>query len=514
MLAALTILVALCCLAPFVAELRQRPVDLLQPVHIYAGLFFLYYVLRVAYLSAQPATPVLFPSLDRDFVQDDDTLLCLIYAVGGLVAFYCGYYLTFRQPRPRVVGRRSHYVTASSFPKSKVIYGIVLYTIGLTGTIISLKTGQFLFFARESIDPAWVYPLRLLNSFRLFGLIVLLQERYSTTSRRPRRVAAILLVCEFVLTMLDGSKENLLRLAFVVIAVRFYACRTRIKKTAIALGALVIFLSFAFFNQYRAGYSSSYGHDSVSSLEGLTRVASSILATAKGWSGSDVTTTGESAIDTFSNRFAGVDSLVAGIRFAPAVGFQMGRTIWPGLLAPIPRFLWHGKPASDYGQWFQSNFAGVAWDYPSRTGVTALTDLYLNFGPLGIFFGMALLGVVLRYLYWRFIGSPGQTSSSNLFLYLVLAQPLLRYESPTGGLFGELLILLILTRILVRPLREPSSVRGRSRQRIRETVSTPAGFVRVPRFIAGRSLAGLTIDRKRSRIVAVYRSLQPRHGDS
>lgn len=108
--------------------------------------------------------------------------------------------------------------------------------------------------------------------------------------------------------------------------------------------------------------------------------------------------------------------------------FEYGKTMILWLAAPVPRSLWPGKPEVVSGQ----EVARIVLDRVSGMGKgggippNIVTDLYWNFGVLGVPVGMFLFGYLLRRLYQTslpFIGN----SPSALLLYFLTIFPFAHY---------------------------------------------------------------------------------------
>jgi hypothetical protein len=82
-----------------------------------------------------------------------------------------------------------------------------------------------------------------------------------------------------------------------------------------------------------------------------------------------------------------------------------GSTIWPFLASPIPRFLWPSKPSlspqlNKIAVVLKRDAGAASASTDSTTSMvwTQYTDLYLNFGVLGLGIGVVLIAGFLRWL--------------------------------------------------------------------------------------------------------------------
>jgi oligosaccharide repeat unit polymerase len=101
------------------------------------------------------------------------------------------------------------------------------------------------------------------------------------------------------------------------------------------------------------------------------------------------------------------------------VPYEMGRSYLAELCAPVPRFLWPGKPSMDSG----ILLARVRGEIDKRTGETYLTrspgilgEMYLNFGLPGLILLSAIGGWLVRG--WDRIGLRYASSLPTMVFYL------------------------------------------------------------------------------------------------
>ena len=103
-------------------------------------------------------------------------------------------------------------------------------------------------------------------------------------------------------------------------------------------------------------------------------------------------------------------------------GFQWGQTMQYAAYAFVPRFLWPDKPNVSRGAWF-TMYLGASnreSESTSSTGITAVGELYWNFGITGVAIGM--LGIGLGYgLLWRMAGENPVHKPLHMILYVMVA---------------------------------------------------------------------------------------------
>lgn len=100
-------------------------------------------------------------------------------------------------------------------------------------------------------------------------------------------------------------------------------------------------------------------------------------------------------------------------------GLQWGETMQYAAYAFIPRFFWPDKPNVSRGAWF-TMYLGASnreSESTSSTGITAVGELYWNFGIAGVVIGM--LGIGLGYgLLWRMAGENPVYEPLRMILYV------------------------------------------------------------------------------------------------
>jgi hypothetical protein len=100
-------------------------------------------------------------------------------------------------------------------------------------------------------------------------------------------------------------------------------------------------------------------------------------------------------------------------------GFQWGQTMQYAAYAFVPRFFWPDKPSVSRGAWFTMYLGASNRESESTTstGITAVGELYWNFGIPGVVIGM--LGIGLGYgLLWRMAGETPVHEPLHMILYV------------------------------------------------------------------------------------------------
>lgn len=99
-------------------------------------------------------------------------------------------------------------------------------------------------------------------------------------------------------------------------------------------------------------------------------------------------------------------------------GHLWGESFTLVLIAPIPRILWPDKPSVRVGQYVGTDI----YQRKNKSGVppSIIGELFLNFGWVGVFLGMALLGNFCRRLFNRAVADAEQSIEGALY-YTIFA---------------------------------------------------------------------------------------------
>jgi hypothetical protein len=144
--------------------------------------------------------------------------------------------------------------------------------------------------------------------------------------------------------------------------------------------------------------------------------------------------------ETSAGRSANLDLLADVIRRTPSeIPYWGGETYLSLAGAFIPRFLWPDKPIKELGQAFGHRYGYIGVnDTNTAVNLPFLVEFYLNFGMLGVVFGMTMIGVIYRLLA-RAVNNPGQDDLLSL-AGIVLMIPLTNIESDFSLGFGGLIL--------------------------------------------------------------------------
>ncbi len=120
--------------------------------------------------------------------------------------------------------------------------------------------------------------------------------------------------------------------------------------------------------------------------------------------------------------------------------------------AVIPRFLYPDKPQKLLGQDFGHRYGLLdKFDKNTSYNFPQLVEFYANFGFWGVAFGMMIIGLLFRLVYY-FVTAPDADPSVTLFAVILLAQ-LCHIDSDFSLIFGGLILNCLFIVVAFRILR-------------------------------------------------------------
>ena len=152
------------------------------------------------------------------------------------------------------------------------------------------------------------------------------------------------------------------------------------------------------------------------------------------------------------NRFAHIASLSKVVEKTPnEVPYWMGETYKPLFTFFIPRILWADKPSENSGQTFGHRYSFLLPDDVTTSyNLPWITELYANFGIIGVIIGMLLIGFFFRLLVnYLSIDTPNRIEfilGLSVTFELFFADS--NFSLLANGVFFKYILSLVLLRIL------------------------------------------------------------------
>lgn len=127
-------------------------------------------------------------------------------------------------------------------------------------------------------------------------------------------------------------------------------------------------------------------------------------------------------------------------------GFRFGETMAYMAYSMVPRILWPNKPTVTQGAWF-SYYLGFAPSPEKATvslGITAIGELFWNFGIAGVIIGMFIVGLGFAGL-WRLAGLIPQYSIISMLLYINIL-----FGMPNMSEFGSVITTFVIAFLVFK----------------------------------------------------------------
>jgi hypothetical protein len=169
------------------------------------------------------------------------------------------------------------------------------------------------------------------------------------------------------------------------------------------------------------------------------------------------------------SRSADLDVLADVVQRTPRdVPYWGGKTYYSLVGFAVPRILWPSKPTKTLGQDFGHRYSYLgSWDQSTSMNFPYIVEFYANFGPIGVFAGMFLTGMIFRLLDLT-LNRRGQSVVRSIASMSMLI-PLLNVESDFSLVFGGVFLNGVAFIVVLRFLR--ARVDGNAREHT--TRSTP-----------------------------------------
>jgi oligosaccharide repeat unit polymerase len=424
--------------------------DLLSPMVVLSGVFFLLYVVRPAYVVASgrygPTRAIDDRSVDASVLASATHALWLVAL--GVTCVGAGYALhvlvnargNAAQHEDR--SGRSDAVTDVLLTHQERVLVATFAAVALSGyaywRLVQGAGGFSQYLSALSLRGAFffghAYVVAVALPLKIIVLILATAFFREPVVHRWRLLTGVALVAIVALgDFLTGGRAGLLLGTLLPLVILFHYLRRPVSARAlavIALLALLIFVSARVVTRdaIYAGGNQSRTSILISSLKHLP-----------------TTTVGGREVIEF-------DSLLVLVR-AEETGHPAllwGRTYLPIISFPVPRRLWPAKPAGGGNTWFtQTYFPGYYAAGRTETSISFFGESYANFGVAGIAVLSFALGFGLSAVYRRF-RRRGISSVGVLYYAIVLGYAITLIRGDAFHSVTWCLMSLALTAVLLR----------------------------------------------------------------
>jgi hypothetical protein len=388
---------------------QQGRLDIFETIHIIGFLYFIFFGVGAIWLLSDPVT------ISYDIYLVPYIPQAVLYCLLGYLALLGGY------SGPWFKGRALP--RWEEWPKG-VMFILIPGALGFIGSVAEAVWSRSRWLGVSF--PAIFSSLAQLAPLFMFAWALSWLMIFSGKATRGQTLLTVGIFVPATLTVglasLSDKSLSMTLMGVPVIAL-WYARKKIPWKTLVLMGILLVFVVFPFYNTYRALDPRIAGGDR----------ASMTIDIAKGWSGEEYWT---QSVGTTKRRMAMINSVAVVLRDVGRwVPYAHGETLFtPAVTFFIPRVLWPDKPYFTMGREFAETFRVVAiLDRDTRVAVTVPGELYWNFDLPGILIGMALWGVVLRFLYRRY-GEAMTLDPIRRAIHIVL---LIQFAHFGGGLAAQ-----------------------------------------------------------------------------
>jgi hypothetical protein len=332
----------------------------------------------------------------------------------------------------RVLPESEHAITSYLIP------AYVLLGLGVMNTVVAFAFGLFGFqTAREVTDyDQLVY---LSTVFRTQALFVLLLVVFRSRRLTPSVIITLGLVLAVSLaTVLFAGSRGAMIGIFITAGLAFVLSgrQVRFRHGMIAVIGLLatITIGFVYGTTFRAAKGDmeqqgigDYGNNV---LVALDRVGE------QGLSAENISF----GFDSFAQRVDLVSTLGVVVANHEAlkgyeVAYGLDENIWNDITTSfVPRFAWPDKPLTSNPRRYSELYFNFG---ESAFAITPFGDLLRNYGLWGVFIGMAVIGLILRFIYRSLIeGQPFSVWRATMYFMLLTC---VSYE----GFYGNIIVSLV-----------------------------------------------------------------------
>jgi hypothetical protein len=431
---------------------QRSRLDIFETIHVIGFLYFIFFGVGAIWLLSDPV------AVAYDIYLVPYIPQAVLYCLLGYLALLGGY------SGPWFRGRALP--QWEEWPRG-VMFLLIPGALGFIGSIAEAVWSRSRWLGVSF--PAIFSSLAQLAPLFMFAWALSWLMIFSGRATRGQTYLALGIFVPATLTVGLASlsdKSLAMTLMGVPVIALWYARKKIPWKTLILMGILLVFVVFPFYNTYRAIDARIASGDR----------ASMTIDIAKAWSGEEYWT---QSVGTVKRRMAMINSVAVVLRDVGRwVPYAHGETLFtPAVTFFIPRVLWPDKPYFTMGREFAETFRVVAiLDRDTRVAVTVPGELYWNFDLPGILIGMALWGVVLRFLYRRY-GEALTLDPVRRAIHIVL---LIQFAHFGGGIAAQavgILRIMIVLEAYRWISRQAGLIEVRSLKAVREKAAKALSFL-------------------------------------
>jgi hypothetical protein len=311
---------------------------------------------------------------------------------------------------------------------------------------------SFWFIDKFLIGGTSMHHLAIIGIYIYLGTYIVLLNLKIKVSALERYLFYFVLAYEYILRLFDGLMVLIALLTLFLILIDYYSSR---KLGRVPLLFIPFVISFAVISPIKSEFREIvwFSDKAFSSIERLEVISELYIDYLEG---KNVQTNRSEIDDDKSNFFwrysYQASALSMAMELTPSqVPFWEGES-YAVISKFIPRFLWPKKPKEDMGYKFGTRYSIIdASNTNTSMNTPILTEMYINFGKLGILFGMMVLALV--YVFLNNYLNSNTTSNIGKVYSISMLFPFVMHESNFTLAFGNIPLLifsiLIISKIYI-----------------------------------------------------------------
>jgi len=399
-----------------------------SPFILVATVYFLYFIFKafVFYLNTDEVEEYFrLHNIDIEHIQQALFMLSLSF-----ISFYLGYKVT--KPNKQNKKYNIGFSFENTNPKKLFQINFILFFIWFAFNIYKFTIGLTHYAGAYSVAEKYAFGLPYLLSIviSIFGysfyFLMYLYFKYKIY----KKLFYISLILKISFMLIGGGALPMISLVLSYLLIYFWANAWNIqyKKPQINLLKLSLFgflgLGLLIFIYLFKTISREFIKLGIQPLDILFNIDYTYLSIV--FSHIDFSY----LILSLFNRFMGVDA-IANIMNSIDLGYidySYGYMFYLLAVGIIPKFILHDKPEVSMGMWYTEtlwNRDNLATGY-QNTALFIPGDLYLNFGYIGVIFGMFIYGLLLGYIFKIWFNNKNYIFSyvfvSTVFIYFLVSE--------------------------------------------------------------------------------------------
>jgi hypothetical protein len=379
------------------------------------------------------------------FILDpEQSLPYTIIVIGiGHVGWVLGYFFPLAQRFGKYLSK--FMPEGNTDPAAAFLPGFLLLGLGMVNTVVGLVIG---FIGYQLVEEANSYDgvLYLTTLFWMQATFFLFYAVFKLGKFDLKSILVVLLVggTAIVKALFAGNRGGLITMAMPIVLAYVMSGKTfKFKQFMISgtIGFLCLVIGMVYGTTFRA----------VKGTEGnidLGRYADTVGKTFDQVGRNDNFEILEIGFMSLAERIDSVSPLAVVVSTYEQMepyeeGYGLDNNIWKDTISfLIPRIIWNNKPLASEPR----KYAALYFDYPDNSfTITPYGDLLRNFGIYGVFFGMFLLGILLRVIFRALVeGQAPKLWKATMYFMLLTT---ISYEGFYGSIFPLMVKVFIITTI-------------------------------------------------------------------